>query len=433
MIAAKLWWRLARRQESQRLITALAVIAFAATTAAVLTVLGGLGAFMARPDSAIYVTCAQVATAILIIPVITLGGAAARLSISRRNERFAALRLAGATSGQVGAIAVIDATMQAVAGAVAGAVLYLIAMPGVALLQFQGRSFQLAELWVGPGVLALTLLAIVVLAIASATFSLAAVVISPLGVARRVSPKQLSVVRAVFFLLAFIGWLVITQVVGGDMAIPVMMTFLIICFAVVNLVGPFVLGLIGRISANRAKNVPALLAARRLVDDPKSAWRSVAGVTLATFVAGLLSIAPGMAAGVDASEEPSLAYLPQDLLTGALVTVIIAALLAAVSSGVNQAAKVLDHRDQYRMLRLAGTPIEVLSAARLRETWLPLGASLAIAVGCSLVIVAPFGIMLIGASLAGPLLFGGGLVLSVTLVMVAVLASQPLLRRAAAI
>jgi hypothetical protein len=430
MIAFTLWWRLARRQESQRLITALAVIAFAATTAAVLIVLGGLRAFLARPDSGIYAVCAQVATAILVIPVITLGGAAARLSISRRNERFAALRLAGATSGQVGAIAVIDATVQAIIGAAAGAVLSLIALPGVAQLRFQGRPFDLAELWVGPGILALTLLGIVILAIASATFSLAAIVISPLGVARRVSPKKLSALRAVFFVVAFIGWLVITQVVGGELAIPIMITFLIICFAVVNLIGPFVLGLIGKIAAARAKNVPSLLAARRLIDDPKSAWRSVAGVTLATFVAGLLSIAPAMAAGAE-SDDPAMAYLPQDLLTGALVTVVIAALLAAVSSGVNQAAKVLDHRDQYRLMRLAGTPIEVLTSARLRETWLPLGAALTIAVVCSLVIVAPFGIMMIGASVAGPLLFGGGVALSVTLVMLAVLASQPLVHRAA--
>ncbi|WP_152360220.1 hypothetical protein [Microlunatus speluncae] len=432
MIAFKLWWRLARRQESHRLITALAVIAFAVTTAAVLIVLGGLGAFLGRPDSEVYVMCAQVATAILIIPVITLGGAAARLSVSRRNERFAALRLAGATSGQVGAIAVIDATMQAVIGVLAGGLLYLIALPGVALLRFQGRPFELTELWVGPGILALSLLGVVLLAIGSAAASLAAVVISPLGVARRVSPKKLSVIRVLIFVVAFIAWLIVSQLVSGEAIIPVLSTFLVICFAVVNLVGPFVLGLIGRIAAGGAKNVPALLAARRLIDDPKSAWRSVAGVTLATFVAGMLSIAPAMAEGFQ-SDEPTLAYLPQDLLTGALVTVVIAAILAAVSSGVNQAAKVLDHRDQYRTLRLAGTPIEVLTSARLRETWLPLAASLAIAVTCSLVIVAPFGLMMIGASLAGPLLFGGAIVLSVTLVMLAVLASQPLVHRAAAL
>lgn len=431
MIAARLWWRLARRQDSHRLITALAVIAFATATGAVLTVLGGLGAFLGRPNNEVYVICAQIATAILTIPVITLGGAAARLSVSRRNERFAALRLAGATSGQVGMIAVIDATMQAVVGALAGGVLYLVALPGVAQLRFQGRTFDLAELWVGPGIMALALVAVVVLAIGSAALSLAAVVISPLGVARRVSPKKLSVIRALIFILAFIGWLIISQLVDSSNAVPIMITFLVICFAVVNLVGPFVLGLIGRIAAYQAKSVPALLAARRLIDDPKSAWRSVAGVTLATFVAGILSIAPGMAANTNVSGEPELAYLPQDLLTGALVTVVIAALLAAVSSGVNQAAKVLDHRDQYRLLRLAGTPVEVLSAARLRETWLPLAASLTIAAGCALVIVAPFGIALIGVSLGGPLLFGGGLVLSVTLVMLAVLASQPLVRRAA--
>jgi hypothetical protein len=201
------------------------------------------------------------------------------------------------------------------------------------------------------------------------------------------------------------------------------------CFGVLNLLGPFVLGLIGRLSAARAATVPKLLAARRLIDDPRSAWRPVAGVTLATFVAGILSIAPALAAQDAGANAGDLAYLPVDLMTGATVTLVIAALLAAVSSGVNQAARIYDHRDQYRLLHLAGTDVEVLERARLRETWLPLVTSVAIAAVVAVIMVIPFGIGLISQSLLGPALFIGGIVVSLAMVMGAVRLSQPLVAR----
>lgn len=171
------------------------------------------------------------------------------------------------------------------------------------------------------------------------------------------------------------------------------------------------------------------MAARRLIDDPKSAWRPVAGVTLATFVAGILSIAPALADQSSGANTGSLAYLPVDLMTGATVTLVIAALLAAVSSGVSQAARVFDQRDQYRLLHLAGTDIEVLERSRLRETWLPLITSVSIAAGVAVIMVIPFGVALIGQSVLGPVLFIGGVVVSLALVMGAVRLSQPLVSR----
>ena len=99
MVAVRLWWRLAQRQESQRLTVGLTLIAFATSTGVLLTVLGGLGAFSARNGSGEYVLLAQIATVILVVPVVTLGGAAARLAVARRDQRLAALRLVGATSG----------------------------------------------------------------------------------------------------------------------------------------------------------------------------------------------------------------------------------------------------------------------------------------------------------------------------------------------
>jgi hypothetical protein len=224
-------------------------------------------------------------------------------------------------------------------------------------------------------------------------------------------------------------WAPVTQLGSSGAQLTVIMIVFGCCFGVLNLLGPFVLGLIGRLSARRARTVPALLAARRLIDDPRSAWRAVAGVTLATFVAGVLSIAPALAAADAGGDQGDLAHLPVDLMTGATVTLVIAALLAAVSCGVNQAARVYDQREQYRMLHLAGTDLTVLEDARLRETWLPLVTSVGIAGVVSLIMVAPFGLGLVTASPLGPVMLFGGIAVALAMVMGAVRISQPLVAR----
>jgi len=58
----------------------------------------------------------------------------------------------------------------------------------------------------------------------------------------------------------------------------------------VRVVGPFAVQIIGRILARTAKGPVALLAGRRLVDDPKAAFRPVAALVLSGFVTGFLAL-----------------------------------------------------------------------------------------------------------------------------------------------
>ncbi|MGY1838954.1 MULTISPECIES: hypothetical protein [unclassified Modestobacter] len=434
MIAAlRLWAGLARRQGGDRLTTGLAVLAFTAVTWALLTTLGGVRAFVERAEGQgegigeIYVVLSLTAAALILVPLVTLGGAAARLAVARRNARMAALRLAGATTGQVSAMAVAEALTQAVAGALLGAVLYGVTLPLVALLPFQGRTFDVAELWVGSWA-ALALPAVPLVALASALAALRRVAITPLGVARRLPPKGLSWTRLVP--LVVLGGVFVATANGMVQAELVVVLALLLgslagAMWVFTLVGPWLVTVVGRVAVRRAHSVPTLLAARRLIDDPKAAWRSVGGVALIAFVAGLLSLSPAMAATAEGED-----HLGIDIATGTAVTLVIAALLAAVSTGVTQAGRALDSAAEYRALHLAGTEVGTLHAARMRETALPLAVCVGGASLTALLMITPFADSL-AQEPVGLVLFAGSVVVGCALVLAGTAASRRMVDRAA--
>jgi hypothetical protein len=399
--AVSLWWRLRRAAAADdRVPGVLAVVSFAVATSALLVCVAGLSAFEARNpvppahstglsiDEAmigdLYVTLAWIATTCMVIPILTLGGVAARLAIARRDQRLAALRLAGATSAQVTVMTLAEAAAQALVGALTGVVLYLAVLPLVARLSFQGRPFDLSELVLSLGQTAAVVGAVVVVAIVSGASSLARVAISPLGVAARTSPKRLSILRVLVAAAAGAAWvLVITP-----MKEPERLTIVLVLGAMilaVNAVGPWVVMVAGRLSARIAPTAATLLAARRIADDPKSTWRAVGAFGLAVVVVGFTSLAQ-----VDEPGTPLEAYLAADLGTGALVTLVIITVVGATSTGVVQAARVLDQREQYRALALAGTGERSLHRARALEVALPLTMSVALSAGFVLVLMLPF-------------------------------------------
>jgi hypothetical protein len=187
-------------------------------------------------------------------------------------------------------------------------------------------------------------------------------------------------------------------------------------------VGPLIVGLLGRLIARRARRPATLLAARRLAGDPKSSWRSVGGIALVTFVAGCLSITPGL----QALGRHTTSFLFADMGTGAFTTLGIAAVMAAVSTGVTQAARVLDQAPQYRALHLGGTELPVLHAARARETWIPLMFTMGGAAGTSVLFILPFAAAFGGAALQGTLVFLAAAAGGAALVLLASRASRPL-------
>ncbi|MFJ3509323.1 FtsX-like permease family protein [Streptomyces luteogriseus] len=235
-----------------------------------------------------YTLLARLATILVVVPLLVLGASAARLSVSRRDQRLAALRLIGATPGRIAGMTAAEALLTGTAGILLGTVGYAVLLPATASLPLAGGSWYPADLWIGGPLLLAVSAGVVALVVVSALAGLRRVIVGPLGVARRSRGRGASAARALVFVtvVAVYGW--ITEQYGsGDV---VALSAFAAVFLALAVIGPWAVRLLGRIVTALAKRPATLLAGRRLLDDPKAAWRIVSGLTLAGFVAGFFAL-----------------------------------------------------------------------------------------------------------------------------------------------
>jgi hypothetical protein len=243
--------------------------------------------------SSVDLILAVVALAVLT-PVLIFIGTATRLSAARREERFAAMRLAGATRGQVSLIAAIESTTAAVAGTVIGFGFFFLLRIPVAEIPFIGQPFFPAELTLSLFDVLVVAVGVPVFAAVAARMALRRVNISPLGVARRARPKP-PVAWRVIPLAAGLAELGFWTVHGHPASIPGQIQAFASSFFLI-LVGVFIAGPWLTMAAARAmarwtSRPGTLLAARRIGDDPKAAFRAVSGLVLALFITTVAVVA----------------------------------------------------------------------------------------------------------------------------------------------
>jgi hypothetical protein len=223
----------------------------------------------------------------LLLPVLIFIGTATRLSAARREQRFAAMRLVGATPRQVSLISAVESAVAAAAGVAIGFGLFFVLRVPLAAIPFTGQPFFPAELSLSlPDILAVAV-GVPVAAAVTARLALRRVNVSPLGVARRVTPPPPRAWRLLPLLagLAVLGFFVVhgkpasnsRQVLVFVPGFALIMTGLIIA-------GPWLTMAGARVLARRASRPGALIAARRLADDPRAAFRAVSGLVLALFI-----------------------------------------------------------------------------------------------------------------------------------------------------
>jgi hypothetical protein len=380
-----------------------------------------------------YQALAVVALVLLVVPLASLGGAAARLSARRRDDRLATLRLLGATPAAVSALAVIESVVLATVGALAGVVLYFGLVPALALIPFRGEALGVDGVLLGWAALVAVPLGVSLLAAVSAVVGLRLVVISPLGVRTRQDAPKLHwlrlVIGAVVVALA-VGIIAVLQVAASAVMILAMLGLAFGgALAVQNLVGPWVIRLVARAQAGSAKTPAKLLAARTVLESPKAAWRQVSGVAMTSFIAVFAGV--GIAVTNSMGSTSDSLEVVFDIRTGVIITLVASFLMVACSVGVNQASAILDRRDLFQSLGKLGMPVRTMDAARRRSVMSPLritaiGAALTAAVvmlpltGVTL-IVAPLSLAVIAAVLAA----------GIGVVWLGLAATRPLLDRAA--
>ncbi|MFI8831567.1 FtsX-like permease family protein [Streptomyces afghaniensis] len=224
---------------------------------------------------------------LLVVPVVVLAAAAGRLGAARREQRLAALRLAGATPRQILAMTAVEAAAVGAAGALSGAVAHVVLLPALAEIPYGVGAWYTGQLWVGLPWLAAVVLGVTVLLTASAVTMLRQVAKSPLGVAQQADPRRTRMIRLVLFAAALVY---IMQSTGGRLTSRRMIVLLAVFYGAFWLFGPWVVDRLGRVAGRFARRPATLLAARRLSDDPRGAWRTVSGLVLAGFVAGFFSV-----------------------------------------------------------------------------------------------------------------------------------------------
>lgn len=370
---------------------------------------------------------------LLVLPVLVFLGMCARVAAAARERRLAALRLAGATPGQVRGLAAADTAGPAALGALLGLLVFLVAK---ALLQkhYDQTStpvgverFQWLPTDVALPIMrsALALLLVPVLAMGSALTALRRVQVTPFGVSRRerAAPRAWAVAPLVAGLLllaagTLLGRVSLAFVAGGTA---------VVLLALASS-GSWLAARAGALVGSRAGSPALLLAARRLQDDPRAQGRALFGIVLAVFTgcavavtrsSTLLSVSPGDSFYGDSYALVGLAVA---------VALVIAAAALLVASG----EAVLDRRRTMASLWAVGVPLATVRRAVLLQALLP-------AVPAVLLTAA-------SGTAAGSLYAGAGALVSVpwlqlvgvaalglAAVVIATTLSLPLVRRGAAL
>lgn len=410
------------------------IVAFAVVTLCTTVVTGGVFAFFTLdgPNAGTYRVLALLALILLVIPLASLGGAAARLSARRRDQRLSSLRLLGASAGFVSALTVIESSAVALVGAIGGALASVIALPLFGLLHFDGRMLG-AAIWPPFWVFLAVIAAVVALSALSATIGLRAVVLTPLGVRTRAVTAHVRWIRAVIaaaVIAAVVGALALLNVVG---ALGVLVVYAVVlgCFAaalgVLGLVGPVVLRAFGRRWLRRAQDATQLIAARAVLEDAKGAWRQVGALSAVSFVAVLAGV--GVALTSTASSSTVARLLASDIRSGVVLTLVMSFAMVACAIGVNQAAAILDRRALYVGLDRVGVPIEVMDGARRRAVLGPLlvvTVGSAVTAGLVLFPLTGYALLVRPAALA---IIAGSLAVGIGLVWAGLAATRPVLNR----
>jgi FtsX-like permease family protein len=348
------------------------------------------------------------ATLILVaLPVLALAGQCIRLGAPARDRRLAAIRLAGATPRESVLIATAETVVAALLGSVIGLVALFLARHRLDRPDLYGQRTLPTDVLPPVPVLVLLVLLVPVLAGVIGAILMRQVIITPLGVVRRVRPRGprpwpglLIAVGVVLF--AVPGQLAEEQNLSKNTIYAFLGSGAVLTMAGVVLGTAWLSHTAGRLLRRYGRGPATLLAGQRLITDPWNGSRTMAGL-LTAVIAGAIALAyrellatefryydiynammSSADGGMGPPDEPEFYYGAVRLV---VLAVALSSVVAAAGVLVALAESIVARRRTYAALTATGVPRRTLSAAILWQTLTPLipALILAVAVGDALV------------------------------------------------
>ena len=237
-----------------------------------------------------------------LVPVLLLIAIVTDLGAAQRAERFATLRLIGATPGQVARIAAAETAATTLLGALLGVGAYLALIPAAARIVINSSRFFPHDLLASPAVIAASVLGTTLGAAAVAWWRTRRAGIGPLGASRERSERPPRL-RSLLPLLTGLAGLTAVRVVsrGSEVSVTTIGLLLVgsFCLTMLGLLwaGPLLTSWSARLARRGARSAAQVISLGRLAQHPRAAFRAVGGLVVAVYAVTLFAVAITAAAG----------------------------------------------------------------------------------------------------------------------------------------
>ncbi|GAA1196466.1 FtsX-like permease family protein [Prauserella alba] len=247
---------------------------------------------------------AGVGVVVLTVPSMALVASSARLIAARRERRLAAFRLAGATPRQVIGMVTAETAIAAAGGALLGWAVSPLLRQAATTVPWDGGTWQASDFVLGAVPTVAIVVVVPLLVVLAAALGLRRVLSAPLGAAGGHTPKPLRWWRLVPLPVSGVLFAYLATTASSQVEATLLLVSMAMVIGSLTLAGPWITAAIGGLFVRRWRRPSALLAGRRLRDDPRGAYRATAGVVLAVFTGSMaLTVLPSIEGQAGALRE----------------------------------------------------------------------------------------------------------------------------------
>ena len=235
----------------------------------------------------------------VLVPALLLVGIVTDLGAAQRAERFATLRLIGATPQQVARTAALEIGATTFVGALAGVGLYLAMIPVAAQITLRSSRFYYSDLLRSPVNAVLAVVATTAGAAAVAWWRTRRADLGPLGGSRERTERRPRLISLVPVILGTAGLVSTPAVARQDSDLTIYLLPASFLCAMLGLLwaGPVLTWWVARGGGALARSAAQVIGFNRITQHPRAVFKAVAGVVIAVYAMTVFAVAITVAAG----------------------------------------------------------------------------------------------------------------------------------------